>query len=163
MGVTSGGCPGEVLYTIVEGEDARDKFISHIPWIEEKLGVKVSEAASGQTPRLSLYFGLESPANCPHRYGCNVYMEDETGASADIFVSAPDEFFSQVLKHELLHALLPMGHLPEGNYLMSVRPTDPSQTHTLSSLEEKLLALYTHPYLRADMTMEEFRRYLVIE
>ena len=155
--------PDEVLYTIVEGEDARDKFVSHIPWIEEKLGVKVSEAASGQRPRLSLYFGLESPANCPHRYGCNVYMEDETGASADIFVSAPDEFFSQVLKHELLHALLPMGHLPEGNYLMSVRPTDPSQTHTLSSLEEKLLALYTHPYLRADMTMEEFRRYLVIE
>ncbi len=155
--------PKEVLYAIVEGEDARDKFVSHIPWMEEKLKVKVSEAQEGQRPHLFLHLGAESPANCPERYGCNVSVEDEFGAFSTIYVSAPDEFFSQVLKHELLHALLPMGHLPEGNYLMSVRPADPSQTHALSPLEEKLLALYTHPYLRADMTMDEFRRYLVIE
>ena len=68
-----------------------------------------------------------------------------------------------MLKHELLHALLPMGHLPEGNFLMSVRPTDPDQTHELTPLEEKLLALYTNPYLREGMTMEQFERYLVIE
>ena len=155
--------PGEVLYTIVEGEDQRDRFTAHIPWMEENLRVEVSEAPSGQRPHLLLHLGAESPANCPERYGCNVSVEDEFGAVSTIYISAPDAYFSQVLKHELLHALLPMGHLPEGNYLMSVRPADPAQTHTLSPLEERLLALYTHPYLRPNMTMDEFRRYLVIE
>ncbi len=155
--------PKEVHYTIVEGEAHRDKFTAHIPWIEEKLKVKVSEAQEGRRPHLFLHLGAQSPANCPERYGCNVYVEDEFGPFSTIYVSAPDEYFSQVLKHELLHALLPMGHLPQGNYLMSVRPADPSQTHALSPLEERLLALYTHPYLRDNMTMDDFRRYLVIE
>ena len=155
--------PDHVLYTIVEGESHRSKFTAHISWMEEKLKVTVSEAPSGQRPDLYLHLGVESPANCPERYGCNVTVEDEFGAYSTIYVSAPDEYFSQVLKHELLHALLPMGHLPQGDYLMSVRPPDPTQTHTLSPLEEKLLALYTHPYLRNNMTMDEFRRYLVIE
>ena len=154
--------PDNVLYTIVEGESHHSKFTAHIPWMEEKLNVTVSEAPSGQRPDLYLHLGVESPANCPERYGCNVTVEDEFGAYSTIYVSAPDEYFSQVLKHELLHALLPMGHLPQGDYLMSVRPPDPTQTHTLSPLEEKLLALYTHPYLRNNMTMDEFRRYLVI-
>ena len=155
--------PGNVLYTIVEGEAHRSKFTAHISWMEEKLNVTVSEAPSGQRPDLYLHLGVESPANCPERYGCNVTVEDEFGAYSTIYISAPDEYFSQVLKHELLHALLPMGHLPQGDYLMSVRPPDPTQTHTLSALEEKLLALYTHPYLRNNMTMDKFRRYLVIE
>ena len=58
-----------------------------------------------------------------------------------------------------------MGHLPAGNYLMSARPTDPNQTQTLSELEEELLELYTHPYLRDGMRMEDFGdfgQYLVI-
>ncbi len=155
--------PKEVFYTIVEGAEMRDRFRTFIPWIEEKLGTEVSEAGSSEGANLFLHLGVQNPPDCPERYGCNRYEEVEDRVFATIYVSAPDEFFSQVLKHELLHALLPMGHLPEGNYLMSVRPADPSQTHTLSAHEEKLLKLYTHPYLRADMTMEQFRRYLVIE
>ena len=155
--------PREVFYTIVEGEGQREKFATYIPWIEEKLKVKVSEAESSETANLFLHLGVESPANCPERYGCNVYEEVEARRFSTIYISAPDEFFGQVLKHEILHALIPMGHLPEGNYLMSVRPPDPSQTHELTPLEEKLLALYTSPYLRQDMRIEEFRRYLIIE
>ena len=155
--------PKEVFYTIEAGGNLRDKFRSHIPWIEEKLKVKVSEAASSQAANLFLHLGVQSPANCPERYGCSIFEEVEDRQFATIYISAPDEFFSQVLKHELLHSLLPMGHLPEGNYLMSVRPEDPSQTHTLTPKEEKLLKLYTNPYLRADMTMEKFRQYLIIE
>ena len=155
--------PKEVFYTIVEGAEMRDKFRSYIPWIEEKLKVKVSEAASSQAANLFLHLGVQSPANCLERYGCSRYEDTGDKQFATIYISAPDEFFSQVLKHELLHAILPMGHLPEGNYLMSVRPPDPSQTHTLTPKEEKLLKLYTNPYLRADMTMEKFRQYLIIE
>ena len=155
--------PDVVSYTIVEGEGMRDKFRSHVPWIEQKLKVKVSEADSSQAANLFLHLGVQSPVDCPERYGCSKYEEVEDRQFATIFISAPDEYFSQVLKHELLHAILPMGHLPQGNYLMSVRPPDPSQTHTLSEKEEKLLELYTHPYLRADMTMEKFRQYLIIE
>ncbi len=155
--------PGQVSYTLVEGEALLEKFRSHIPWMEEKLKVKVSEASSAETAHILLHLGVQSPANCPERYGCSIWEEVEDRSFATIYISAPDEFFSQVLKHELLHALLPIGHLPEGDYLMSVRPPDPSQTHTLSPLEEKLLALYTHPYLRADMTMDQFRQYLVIQ
>ena len=155
--------PKEVFYTIVAGENLRDKFRSHIPWIEDKLKVKVSEAASSQAANLFLHLGVQSPPNCPERYGCSIFEEVEDRQFATIYISAPDEFFSQVLKHELLHSLLPMGHLPAGNYLMSFRPSDPSQTHTLTPKEEKLLELYTNPYLRADMTMEKFRQYLIIE
>ena len=155
--------PGTVLYHIQEGEELREDFRAHIPWIREKLKVEVSEAESSETAHLILHLGVQSPANCPERYGCSVLEELDGRTFATIYISAPEQYFSQVLKHELLHALLPMGHLPQGNYLMSVRPDDPSQTHTLSPDEEKLLALYTHRYLRDGMTMEQFRRYLVIE
>ena len=157
--------PQQVLYYIEERESLADEFrTTYIPWIEEKLKVRVSEAQSSREANLLLHLGVQSPAeNCPERYGCNVYTEIEDRRFATIYVSAPPDFFGQVLKHELLHALLPMGHLPEGNYLMSVRPPDPSQTHTLTPKEEKLLDLYTHPYLREDMTMDQFRRYLIID
>ena len=155
--------PSQVRYTIVAGAGEEDKFRAYIPWLEEKLPVEVSKAASAEQANLLLHLGVQSPPNCPERYGCNTYEEVDGKASAAIYISAPDEYFGQVLKHELLHALLPMGHLPAGNYLMSFRPADPSQTHNLSSDEEKLLQLYTHPYLRDGMTMEQFRRYLVVE
>ena len=155
--------PANVLYFLQEGEALREDFRSHIPWIEDKLGVEVSEAGSAEAAHLILHLGVQSPANCPERYGCSVLEELDGRTFATVYISAPQEFFSQVLKHELLHALLPMGHLPQGNYLMSVRPDDPSQTHALAPDEERLLALYTHPYLRDGMTMEQFQRYLVIE
>ena len=154
--------PDQVSYTIVEGRDRLSKFTSLIPWINEKLGIQVEEAASAESANLFLHLGVPNPPGCFESYGCNIWEEGEAGASATIYISAPDEFHDQVLKHELLHALIPMGHLPQGNFLMSVRPTDPSQTHTLTALENSLLKLYTNPYLRADMTMEQFRRYLVI-
>ncbi len=157
--------PQQVLYYIEEGESLADEFrTTYIPWIEEKLKVRVSRAQSSREANLFLHLGVQSPAeNCPERYGCNIYTESEDRRFSTIYISAPPEFFGQVLKHELLHALLPMGHLPEGNYLMSVRPPDPSQTHTLTSKEVELLKLYTHPYLREDMTMDQFRRYLIID
>ena len=155
--------PEQVFYTIAAGEDQRDRFVSHIPWIEETLKVRASEAGSPDAADLVLHLGVQSPPDCPERYGCSVWGLDEDGYFGAIYISAPDEFFSQVLKHELLHALLPMGHLPEGNYLMSVRPPDPSQTHTLTPREKKLLELYTNPYLREGMTMEKFNEYLIVE
>ena len=155
--------PEEIFYTIAEGAGMRDKFLSYAPWIEEKLKIKVSEAESAETANLFLHLGVQSPPNCQHALGCNIYEELEDKRFATIYVSADaGEYFGQVIKHELLHSLIPMGHLPVGNYLMSVRPEDPSQTHDLSPLEEKLLALYNNPYLREDMTMEQFQRYLVI-
>ena len=155
--------PDQVLYTIVEGQSLKSKFTSHIPWIEGKLKVKVSEASSVSEANLFLHLGAQSPAGCMERYGCNEWEQVEDKTFATIYISAPDQYFSQVLKHELLHALLPMGHLPQGNYLMSVRPDDPSQTQTLTAFENELLALYTHPYLRDGMFMDLFQRYLVIE
>ena len=156
--------PSAVSYAIVKGESQEDKFRALIPWVKEKLGTTISKAASAADARLFLHLGVTPPPGCGHSYGCNSLEEDpERGYSAAIYVAAIDEFFDQVLKHELLHALLPMGHLPEGNHLMSVRPTDPSQTHTLSELEGRLLELYTHPYLREGMRMDRFRRYLVVE
>ena len=154
--------PQQVLYYIEEGDNHRDDFRSYIPWIEEKLKVHVSQAQSSQDANLILHLGVQSPPNCPERYGCNVYTEIEDRRFSTIYISAPPQFFRQVLKHEILHALLPMGHLPQGNFLMSVRPPDPSQTHSLTPHELKLLELYVHPYLREDMTMDQFRRYLVI-
>ena len=155
--------PGRVSYTIVEGAEHRDRFTSLIPWINEKLGIEVSESDSADSANLFLHLGASLPGNCGEAYGCNTWEEGAEGTFAAIFIAAPDEFFSQVLKHELLHALIPMGHLPEGDYLMSKRPPDPSRTHTLSALEEKLLRLYANPYLRDGMTMEQFSRYLIIE
>ena len=155
--------PAEVYYTIVEGEGMRGDFAAYIPWIEEKLKVKVSEVALGPETNLFLHLGVNPPPGCLERYGCSRYSEVGDRQFADIYISAPAEYFGQVLKHELLHSLLPMGHLPEGDYLMSVRPGDPSQTHELTPDEEKLLALYTHPYLRDGMRMEQFSRYLIIQ
>lgn len=153
--------PAEVHYTVVEGDAA--KFSPYIPWIEEKLKVKVHQAQSPDSANLFLHLGVESPGLCPERYGCNVLEGTGEEQFATIYVSAPGEYFGQVLKHELLHALLPMGHLPEGDYLMSVRPDDPSQTQALTAREEKLLALYTNPYLRDGMRIERFRPYLIVE
>ena len=155
--------PKVVRYTIVEGEGMRDKFLSYAPWIEEKLKVKVSEAASSDAANIFLHLGVQSPPNCQHALGCSIYEELEDRRFATIYISAGDDYFGQVIKHEILHSLIPMGHLPVGNYLMSVSPDDPSQTHDLSQLEEKLLALYNNPYLREGMSMEQFRRYLAIE
>ena len=155
--------PAQVAYTIVEGAAHRDRFTALIPWVEEKLGVMVAEAASAESANLLLHLGVPVPEGCLKRYGCNIWEQGEGGTLVTVYISTIDEYFDQVMKHELLHGLIPMGHLPEGNYLMSVQPEDPSQTHTLSALEEKLLRLYTSPYLRDGMTMEEFRRYLVIE
>ena len=155
--------PDPVAYYIAEGASEADTFSAYIPWIREKLRVAVEEAQSEDRAHLILYLGAESPQNCAHRLGCSIVTSVEDRTYAEIWVSAQDDYFGQVLKHELLHAILPMGHLPPGNYLMSVRPDDPSQTHTLSELEERLLRLYTHPYLRVGMSMEQFRRYLVIE
>ena len=151
--------PSEVYYTIVTGAEMRDKFTSLIPWTEEKLKVKVYEASSPQEANLFVHLGAQNPDGCYHAQGCSVFEE----TFATIYVSAPDEYFAQVLKHEILHSLLPMGHLPQGNYLMSVRPDDPTQTHELTAFEEKLLALYTNPYLRDGIRMELFRQYLIIE
>ncbi len=155
--------PNPVTYYIAEGAFERDKLTPYIPWVTEKLGVAVEEAQSEDTAHLALYLGVENPVNCHGRLGCSIQHDDDGRMYSAIYVSAPNEYFGQVLTHELLHAILPMGHLPEGNYLMSVRPDDPNQTQTLSELEEKLLPLYTHPYLRDGMTMEQFARYLVIE
>ena len=154
--------PAVARYTIVEGEALHDKFRSVIPWIEEKLKMRVRRAQSAEHADLLLHLGVESVGACPERYGCNRYEDTGDRQFATVYVSAPDQYFDQVLKHELLHALLPMGHLPAGNHLMSVRTDDPSAAQTLSALEEKLLALYTHPYLRDGMRMELFRRYLII-
>ena len=156
--------PKQVYYSIVDGDSFKPKFQALIPWIEEKLKTKVYEASSTAQANIFLHLGVSSPAGCPERYGCSIAGEDEEGKQfATIYVIDNETYFDQVLKHELLHALLPMGHLPHGNYLMSVRPDDPSQTQTLTSDELKLLDLYTHRYLRNNMTMDQFKRYLVVE
>ena len=155
--------PSDVYYYIESGEGMRDDFVSYIPWIEEKLKVKVHEASSAHEANLFLHLDGAVPSNCLKRQGCNIYEDTGEKQLATIYIDAEERFFGQVLKHELLHALLPMGHLPPGNYLMSIRTDDPERTHTLSDLEEKLLPLYTHPYLRDGITMEQFSQYLIIE
>ena len=102
--------PAEVYYVIEAGEEAQ--FSPYIPWVEEKLKVKVYKAQSREQANLFLHLGVESVGNCPERYGCNVYEDAGERQFATIYVSAPDEYFGQVLKHELLHALLPMGICP---------------------------------------------------
>ena len=151
--------PSEVYYTIADGESKRDMFTSYIPWIEEKLNIKVYEASDSKPANLFLHLDTAVPQGCLERAGCSIWQE----TSATIYINVSDTYFGQVLKHEILHSLLPMGHLPVGNYLMALRPLDPTQTHTLSALEEKLLLLYTHPYLRDGMSMDQFRKYLIIE
>ena len=158
--------PSDVLYFVAASADNGAAFQdTYVPWVEEKLGVTMSLTESEGAAHLILHLGAENPPQgCGHALGCNIYTESEDRRYAEIYVSAgAAQYEGQVLKHELLHALLPMGHLPEGNFLMSVRPTDSTQTHDLSEKEEKLLALYVNPYLREGMTMEQFERYLVIE
>ena len=155
--------PDQVFYTVVEGEEHRSKFTSLIPWLRETLGIQAIEADSTTAANLFLHFGGQLPAGCGEAWGCNTWEERPEGNRAWIYVSVPDEYFGQVLKHELLHALIPMGHLPTGEFLMSARPDDPSKTHTLSGKEKKLLQLYTSPYLHNGMRMEQFRKYLIIE
>ena len=158
--------PSDVLYFVKVSADEGEGFAStYVPWVEAKLGVTMSLTESREAAHLILHLGVENvPQGCAHALGCNIYTESEDRRYAEIYVSADaGQYEGQVLKHELLHALLPMGHLPGGNFLMSVRPEDQEQTHDLSEKEEKLLALYTNPYLREGMTMEQFERYLVIE
>lgn len=158
--------PSNVLYFVAVSEDNGAAFQNtYVGWIEDKLGVTVSLTESRDAAHLILHLGVENlPQGCAHALGCNIYTESEDRRFAEIYVSAgAGQYEGQVVKHELLHALLPMGHLPEGNFLMSVRPEDPEQTHDLTPLEEDLLALYVNRYLREGMTMEQFERYLVIE
>ena len=157
--------PQQVYYRIEteEGQGLADKFRSFIPWIQDTLNVQVQPADSSEQANLFLHLGVPPPPGCLERLGCTTYEDLGHKQQATTWIDAPDHYFGQVLKHELLHGLLPMGHLPEGNYLMSVRPADPSQTNELTPDETKLLALYTHPYLEDGMTMEQFSLYLVIE
>ena len=157
--------PSQATYAIVTGEAEKAKFASLIPWVQQKLGVRLSETPEQGAADILLHLGLDRvPANCGHALGCNSWELNEHGYRGTIHIaSSVGQYFEQVAKHELLHVLVPMGHLPQGNYLMSVRPDDPSQTNELSALEDELLELYVNPYVRDGMTMEQFRRYLVIE
>ena len=156
--------PSEVYYSIREGEDIRSWFDDLIPWIEEKLNTTVTEA-SDSTPEanLNVYLGGNLPEGCGAAAGCNTFVDTTEGIYADIYVNTVDQYFAQVLKHELLHALLPMGHLPGGDYLMSAGQHNPDLTQNLSEFEEKLLAIYTYPYLRDGIRMDRFVNYLIIE
>ena len=156
--------PDHVTYLIEQGEKRREAFTAIIPWIEEKLGVTVSETEDPEDANLLLRLDDRSTGYCPEAWGCNVvYEKSENNPVATIYVSAPDQYFAQVLKHEVLHALLPMGHLPQSpEHLMTVRSEDPEGTQTLSDLEEKLLKIYTYQYLRDGITMEKFRPYLIL-
>ena len=155
--------PSEVYFLVLEGEQHATSAASLIPWMQEKLGITAQLASSLEEANLFLHFGGALPEGCGEAAGCNVLQETATGWQASIYVNTAPEYFLQVLKHELLHALLPMGHLPPGNYLMSARVHDPDQTQELSQWEEELLRLYTHPYLRDGITMERFRNYLIVE
>ena len=155
--------PSRATYTIVTGSADESKFTALIPWIKRILGTDVSRAASAGSADIRLHLALDSlPAGCGEAYGCNTFSDN----SGTIYITSDTTsrgYFDQVMKHELLHVLLPMGHLPAGNHLMSVRTTDPSQAGTLSNKELKLMKLYTNPWLRDGMRIEKFREYLVIE
>ena len=156
--------PETVRYTIVENSGDDLDFTYYIPWIEEKLKVKVVRADSDNPANLFLHLGVENlPVGCGHAHGCNTFSDGGPSGRVWISSSVPQKFYTQVLKHELLHVLLPMGHMETGNYLMSAIVDDPNQTQQLSALENDLLALYTHPNLRDGMSMEKFEEYLVIE
>ena len=90
--------PEEVHYTVVEGESLHEEFKDLIPWIEEKLPVKVYLAESPGSANLFLNLGVEPPrSHCPERWGCSIYQD----VRSTIYVSAPELYFDQVLKHEL--------------------------------------------------------------
>ena len=155
--------PETVRYTIVENSGPDSNFTNYIPWIEEKLKVKVVRADNPDSANLFLFLGVDNlPPGCGHANGCNTFSDGGPTGHVWLSSSLPQEFYAQVLKHELLHDL-PMGHMETGNYLMSAVVDDPHQTQTLSALENDLLALYTHPNLRDGMSIEKFQQYLVIE
>ena len=156
--------PETVRYTIVENAWDDSRFTDYIPWIEEKLKVKVVRADDFGSANLFIHLGVEDlPRGCGHASGCNTFRDG--GPSGEIWISEnlDERYYAQVLKHEILHVLIPMGHMATGNYLMSARPGDPDQTQTLSELENALLLLYTHPNLRDGMSIEKFREYVIVE
>ena len=156
--------PETAYYTIVENSGSDSNFTDYIPWIQEKLKIRVARADDSNPANLFLHLGVANlPQGCGHAAGCNTF--NDGGPTGTIWVSENVEqrYYGQVLKHELLHALIPMGHMETRNYLMSAVSDNPDQTQTLSTLENNLLLLYTHPYLRDGMTMEKFREYLIIE
>ena len=156
--------PERVTYRIVEGGGLSSRFAAMVPWVKAKTGIDMVEAGAGEPADLSIWLGGGLPAGCRHAAGCNILTEQGDGwYSAQIYVTDQGEYTEQVMKHELLHALLPMGHMPGGDYLMSASSTNPELTQNLTPLEERLLKLYTHPYLREGMRMDDFKRYLIIE
>ncbi len=158
--------PETVSYTIMENAWDDSYFTNYITWIVDNLKVNVVPASEANPANLFLHLGVEKlPQGCGHANGCNRYTEQGEQRYGQIWISKdlPQEFYGQVLKHELLHVLLPMGHMETGNYLMSAVSDDPQQTQQLSELETALLQLYTHPNLREGMSMQKFAEYLTIE
>ena len=154
--------PDEIFF-FTESQVMRSGIQALTSWVKEKTNVKVSEVQSKSAANLVLYLGDRVTQECPGRAGCSYARQGFGDEASEIFIFEQGIYFSQVFKHELLHIILPMGHLPAGNTLMTVSPTDPSQTNNLTSKEEKLLKLYLDPYLRDGMTMDEYKQYLVIE
>ena len=154
--------PDELFY-YTDNQTMRDGIEALVSWVKEKTKVKVTEVNSKSAANLVLYMGDRVTQECPGRAGCSYARQGFGDEASEIFIFEPGTYFNQVLKHELLHIILPMGHLPPGNTLMTVRPDDPSQTNNLTAKEEKLLKLYINPYLRDGMTMDDYKQYLVIE
>ena len=155
--------PHNALYRIASGGAHRDELPAVVAWVEDNLHVHLTEATAAQTPDLVLYLDGPVPAGCHGALGCNRYTDNGERRSAVVYIAQDtgSGFFAQVLKHELLHALVPMGHLPPGEHLMAAQTDNP--TRGLSELERKLLALYTHPYLTDGMEIDRFRNYLIVE
>ncbi len=154
--------PEEIFY-YTDSQTMRDGLEALVSWVKEKTKVKVTEVQSKDAANLVLYLGDRVSQECPGRAGCSYARQGFGNEASEIFIFEQNIYFNQVLKHELLHIILPMGHLPAGNTLMTVQPGDPSQTNNLTTKEEKLLKLYIDPYLRDGMTMDEYKQYLVIE
>ena len=154
--------PEEILY-YTDSQTMRSGIQTLTSWIKEKTKVKVSEVNSPDNANLILYLGDRTTKECPGRAGCSYARQGFGNEASEIFIFQQTIYFNQILKHELLHIILPMGHLPAGNTLMTVQPNDPSQTNNLTSKEEKLLKLYIDPYLRDGMTMDQYKQYLIIE
>ena len=135
--------PDTVSYFIAENSWNDSKFTDYIPWIEEKLGVNVVEASNRGSANLTLYLGGNLPAGCGHAWGCNRF--NDGGPSGDVWISSnvEDRYYAQVLKHEILHVLIPMGHMSTDNYLMSARSNNPDQSaDALNAGEQPAAALH---------------------
>ena len=154
--------PEEIFY-YTESQVMQSGIQALTSWVKEKTKVKISEVNSADNANLILYIGDRTTQECPGRAGCSYARQGFGNEASEIFIFEQGTYFNQVLKHELLHIILPMGHLPAGNTLMTVQPGDPSQTNNLTPKEGKLLKLYIDPYLRDGMTMDEYKQYLVIE